>query len=247
MDFLSFQDWLWLILAAWITGFSKTGISGMTLLAVPIVAFVLGAKASTGLMLPMLIAGDLFAVKAYREHADWKKIGILMPWTLLGLVLGLGLGSKLSEASFKVLLALIVLLCLVLMLWAEWKGENLKVPKSKWLYVALGIACGFTSMIGNAAGPLMSLYLLAMGYSKKDFLGTTALFFMLLNVSKVPLQAFVWQNLSWETLKVTLLLMPAIALGAWTGIWIIKKLPDRLFKYAILLVTAFAAFKLMWG
>lgn len=247
MDFLSLQDWLWLILAAWITGFSKTGISGMTLLAVPIVAFVLGAKASTGLMLPMLIAGDLFAVKAYREHADWKKIGILMPWTLLGLVLGLGLGSKLSEASFKVLLALIVLLCLVLMLWAEWKGENLKVPKSKWLYVALGIACGFTSMIGNAAGPLMSLYLLAMGYSKKDFLGTTALFFMLLNVSKVPLQAFVWQNLSWETLKVTLLLMPAIALGAWTGIWIIKKLPDRLFKYAILLVTAFAAFKLMWG
>lgn len=247
MDFLSLQDWLWLILAAWITGFSKTGISGMTLLAVPIVAFVLGAKASTGLMLPMLIAGDLFAVKAYREHADWKKIGILMPWTLLGLVLGLGLGSKLSEGSFKVLLALIVLLCLVLMLWAEWKGENLKVPKSKWLYVALGIACGFTSMIGNAAGPLMSLYLLAMGYSKKDFLGTTALFFMLLNVSKVPLQAFVWQNLSWETLKVTLLLMPAIALGAWTGIWIIKKLPDRLFKYAILLVTAFAAFKLMWG
>lgn len=247
MDFLSLQDWLWLILAAWITGFSKTGISGMTLLAVPIVAFVLGAKASTGLMLPMLIAGDLFAVKAYREHADWKKIGILMPWTLLGLVLGLGLGSKLSEASFKVLLALIVLLCLVLMLWAEWKGENLKVPKSKWLYVALGIACGFTSMIGNAAGPLMSLYLLAMGYSKKDFLGTTALFFMLLNVSKVPLQAFVWQNLSWETLKVTLLLMPAIALGAWTGIWIIKKLPDRLFKYAILLVTAFAAFKLIWG
>ena len=247
MDFLGLQDWLWLILAAWITGFSKTGISGMTLLAVPIVAFVLGAKASTGLMLPMLIAGDLFAVKAYRQHADWKKIGILMPWTLLGLVLGLGLGTKLSEEAFKMLLAFIVLLCLVLMIWAEWKGENLKIPQSKWLYAGLGIACGFTSMIGNAAGPLMSLYLLAMGYNKKDFLGTTALFFMLLNVSKVPLQAFVWQNMTWETLKVTVFLMPAIALGAWTGIWIIKKLPDRLFKYAILLVTAFAAFKLMWG
>jgi len=242
---LSMEQWIWVVLAAVLVGFSKTGIGGAMMMVIPIVASVFGGKESTGIILPMLIVGDVFAVKYYNRHADWGNIKKLLPWTLVGLVIGVVVGSYINDQQFKVLIAISVLVCLVILLYSEKKGEELKVPSTVWFYALVGIASGFTSMIGNAAGPIISIYLLARGLKKNSFMGTAAWFFMILNLTKMPFQIFVWHNISFETMSLTLVMIPAILLGAIVGIGVIKKINEKPFRYLIIIMTAIAAFRLL--
>lgn len=108
----------------------------------------------------------------------------------------------------------------------------------RWWYSALfGLLGGFTTMIGNAAGPVMSIYLLSMRKGKMEYIGINAWFFLVVNLLKVPLQIFVWDNISWDTFSLNLLMLPIIALGAWLGISIIKLFPEKAFRRFIQLVT----------
>jgi Predicted permeases len=239
------EQWLWIILAAFFIGFSKTGISSFMMPAIPIVASVFGGKDSTGIILPMLIVGDIFALYYYNRHAEWKNIRKLLPWTLLGLILGVVVGIYINDKQFKAFIAVSVLICLGILIYTEKKGDNLKVPQSTLFYALTGMLCGFTSMIGNAAGPIFSVYLLAKGFKKNDFMGTTAWFFFIINLTKVPLQIFFWNNIPIKTVYLTGLMIPAIAAGAFLGVVIIKKLNERLFHLVILGVTAIAAVRLL--
>lgn len=163
---LSMMQWTCLIIAAFLVGFSKTGISGFMMPVIPILASIFGGKESTGVILPLLIIGDVFALYYYNRHADWKNIKKLLPWAFIGLILGVIVGNFINDKQFKAVISVSVLLCLVVLIYTEKKGENIKVPTSKWLYVIAGIATGFTSMIGNAAGPIFSVYLLTMNFKK---------------------------------------------------------------------------------
>jgi uncharacterized membrane protein YfcA len=242
---LSLTQWIWIILAALLVGFSKTGISAFMMPVIPIIADVFGGKASTGIILPMLIAGDAFALYYYKRHADWSKIKKLLLWTLTGLITGLIVGNYINDKQFKIFIALSVLLCLFVLIYTERKGDNLKVPTGTWFYALTGILAGFTSMIGNAAGPIFSVYLLAMGFKKDGFMGTTAWFFFIMNVTKVPLQIFVWHNINFHTILLNLILLPAIAVGALLGALVLRKLNEKTFKNLILIMTAIAAIRLL--
>ncbi len=239
------EQWLWLVTVAFMVGFSKTGISGMTTLAVPIVAAVFGGKASTGIILPMLVVGDVFAVKYYNRHAEWGNIKKLIFWAAAGLALGIFVGNLVDDKQFKVLIALSVLVCLGILIYTERRGEQFKVPEKVWFYALTGIASGFTSMIGNAAGPILSVYLLAKGYKKNSFMGTYAWFFLIINLIKMPLQIFFWNNIPLNTLMAVAAMIPIIAFGAWLGIIVIKKLNEKLFRWMIIIMTALAAGKLI--
>lgn len=242
---LSILQWLWVILAAVFIGFSKTGISSFVMPAVPIIAGIFGGKGSTGIMLPMLLLGDIFALYYYNRHAEWSNIRKLLPWTLVGLVLGGIAGEFINDKQFKALIAISVLICLVILIYTERKGENFKVPKNAVIYAITGTLCGFTSMIGNAAGPIFSVYLLAKGFKKNDFMGTTAWFFFIINLTKVPLQILFWNNIPIKTVFLAFSMVPAIALGAGIGILIIKKLNEKLFHRIIIIMTAIAAARLL--
>ena len=229
MFHLSTLQWIWVTLSAFLIGFSKTGINGFLMLAIPIMAGVYGGKESTGIILPMLLVGDVFAVWYYNRHTKWSNIRKLLPWTAVGLVLGLTIGNFINDAQFKTLIASIILICLFILVYMEKKGDSLKVPKKLWLYALIGIMVGFSSMIGNAAGAILTIYLLAMDFNKNDFLGTAAWFFLLLNLTKVPLQMLVWHNISVQGLLLACGMIPVIALGALLGVVIIKKLNDKFF------------------
>lgn len=241
---LSDTQWILVILAAFIVGFSKTGISSMMMLVIPILAGVFGGKESTGVLLPLLVTGDLFAVWYYHKHAEWGNIKKLLPWTLIGLISGIVVGNYINDSQFKALIGIIVIICLGILLYAEKKGNKTLVPKSRWLSVLTGIAVGFASMIGNAAGPIFSVYLLAKGFKKYDFMGTTAWFFLIINLAKVPLQVFVWHNVTVKSFMTAGLMLPAIALGAFIGAVIIKRLNEKIFRYFIIILTAIAAIRL---
>lgn len=242
---LSLVQWLWIIVAACCIGFSKTGISSFLMPAIPIVAAVFGGKGSTGIILPMLLVGDVFALYYYNRHAQWNNIKKLLPWTLVGLVLGVIVGNFVSDKQFKFFIAISVLICLLILIYTEKKGENLKVPKNAFVYALTGMLCGFTSMIGNAAGPIFSVYLLAKGFKKNDFLGTTAWFFFIVNLTKVPLQILFWNNIPSSTVFLTISMIPAIGVGAILGVVVIKRINEKLFHRLIIAVTAIAAIKLL--
>lgn len=237
-------QWILVIVAAFMVGFSKTGVSGMMMLVIPILASVFGGKESTGVLLPLLVAGDFFAVWYYHKHAEWSNIRKLIPWAFAGLAVGIVVGSFINDAQFKALIGVIVILCLGILLYTERKGSNFSVPESPWLFALTGIAAGFATMIGNAAGPIFSVYLLARGFKKNNFMGTSAWFFLIVNVTKVPLQVFVWHNVTGKSFLLALLMVPAIALGAFIGVWVIKKINERFFRYIIIVLTAVAAFRL---
>lgn len=242
---LSVWQWVWVILTALLVGFSKTGIGGATMPVIPIIAAVFGGKESTGILLPMLLVGDIFALFYYNRHAKWNNIKKLLPWAFVGLSLGVVVGNYTNDAQFKIFIAISVFICLILLVYSERKGDKLKVPTGTWFYALTGVVAGFTSMIGNAAGPIFSVYLLAKGFKKNDFMGTTAWYFFITNFAKLLLQIFFWHNITVKTMMLTLGMLPAITIGAIIGALVIKKLKEKTFRYIIIAMTFLAAIRLL--
>ena len=246
--FLNLSQWQIIagLLVAVIIGIGKTGISGIVLLAIPILASAFGAIESTGLMLSLFLIGDVFAVKAYARHGKWEEIRKLLPPALAGLALGSLVGRFINDQQFKYLIAGIVLVCLVAMVWQEVKGDQLRVPQTRWFAILIGILAGFATMIGNAAGPIFAIYLLAIRMNKQNYLGTTAWFFLIINLLKLPLQVFVWHNITWTTAILAISALPAIFIGTRIGIWVIRKLPEKAFRYLVIAMTAVVAARMFF-
>lgn len=98
-------------------------------------------------------------------------------------------------------------------------------------------ARGFTTMIGNAAGPVMSVYLLSMRKEKMEYIGINAWFFLVVNLQKVPFQIFAWDNINWGSFSLNLLMLPVIGIGALLGIRLVKLFPEKAFRRFIQIVT----------
>lgn len=243
---LDLFQWILAVICGLLIGFAKTGLSGAGTLMVPIMAAIFGGKASSGIVLPMLIFGDLIAVKKYNQHAEWKYILRLLPWAFAGIVLGVVIGNQINDFIFKKMLAGIILIGIGIMIWQERKGENAVVPHQWWFMAIIGLAGGFTTMVGNAAGPVMTIYLLSMQLPKFAFIGTGAWFFMIINWTKVPFQLFFWKGITLETLTFNAMLVPAIVLGAIIGIIVVKRIPEKPFRYVVIALTAVAAVKLFF-
>ena len=234
---LSTWEWLAVVLCAVCIGMSKTGISGLGAFVVPILAIVFGAKPSTGVMLPMLCMADLFAVAYYRRSAEWKYIIRLLPWALAGFALALFTDHWVPDKAFKTLIAICIFAGLMVMFWNEWRFNNTPVPSAWWFTALFGIMGGFSTMIGNAAGPVMSVFLLSIRLPKKSFVGTAAWFFMIINLLKLPLQYFAWHNINKNTLMFDLVMLPAIIIGLWLGIIFVKKVSEKNYRVVVYILT----------
>ena len=230
-------QWLTISIAALSIGMSKTGVQGIMLMIVPFMAMAFGAKESTGVILPMLCMADIIAVAYYKRIADWKIVAKLLPTAILGFFLAIGVDNMIPAGQFRQLMGWTLLLALIVMLWSEiFVKENRWMHK--WWYAAIfGLLGGFTTMIGNAAGPVMSVYLLSMRKEKMEYIGINAWFFLVVNLLKVPLQAFVWDNITWPSFSLNLLMLPVIGIGAWLGIKIVKLFPEKAFRRFVQVVT----------
>lgn len=229
-----------LVLVAALVGMAKTGVQGVGMIAVPMLALAFGAKASTGVLLPILIVADIFAVFYYNKHANWHHLKRLIPFAFAGVILGTITGEALNEAMFSYSMVVIIFLSLAIMIWRE-RNTKAEIPESFWFVATIGIAGGFTTMVGNLAGPIMAIYLLSMQLPKNQFIGTAAWFFLIINLSKVPFHVYVWETITWNTVLLDIALIPAIAIGAILGINIVKKIPESGFRWFVILMTAAAA------
>lgn len=241
-------EWQWVVAAfsAMVVGVSKAGLPGVGTLAIPLFAAIMPAKASTGFILPMLIVGDIIGVSYYHRHADWKRLAGLLPWAVAGILFGWLTMTRIEDSQLRPLIGGIVLALLALNLWRQRRPDfDAIIPHARWLAAVIGLLAGFTTMLANAAGPIFFIYLLAMRLPKHVFIGTSAWYFFLLNLFKVPLSASLGL-ITAESLRFNLLLVPAIAIGAWIGIRFARAVPERLFEWLVQALAAVAAIRLLF-
>lgn len=238
---LTYLQWSLFFLCGILIGLSKTGLSGAGLMVVPLMAGIFGGMNSVAVLLPMLIFADIFAVKHYNRHANWKHVIQLLPWALAGIVLATYVGKKINDAQFKQVLAIIIFIGIGLMLWQDLRKSNKSIPDKWWFAALLGLAGGFTTMVGNAAGPIMSLYLLSMRLPKNSYIGTGAWFFFIVNVTKIPFHVFSWKTINFDTLIIDLVVVPAIIIGVFIGIRIVRLFPEKIYRIFIILTTVLSA------
>ncbi|MDR2215507.1 MAG: sulfite exporter TauE/SafE family protein [Nevskiaceae bacterium] len=245
MDFTSWQ-WAVLALIAAALGFSKTGLPGMSLLAVGILPNLMPAKTATGVILPILIFADLFAFFIYRNHMDWRRVGRLLPWAVAGVLLGWAALGRIDDQQTARLIGAIMVVMLAAHLWRRRHGnEAALVHAPMWFAPLMGLLAGFTTMIANAAGPVMVLYLLAMRLEKLQFLGVAAAFFLVINWIKVPF-ALQLGLINADSLSLNLRLLPATAIGALLGRWLIAHVNQRMFENITVALSMLAALKLLF-
>jgi hypothetical protein len=242
---ISVLQWGLLAVCAMLIGMSKVGVPGISMIVVPTLAFIFGGKASTGVLLPILMLADMFGVGYYHRHAQWKYLWKLFPFAFVGIGLALWVGEVVNDEWFKNIIAVLVFVCIGLMLLKDKKKDANYFPNSWWFAASMGVLGGFATMIGNVAGPIFAIFLLAMRLPKNSFIGTGAWFFLIINISKFPLHLFIWKTINWNTLTLDILLLPAIATGAIIGIWGVKKIPEQNYRAAVIVVTALSAILLL--
>jgi uncharacterized membrane protein YfcA len=226
------------LVVAFVVGMSKAGLSGLGLAIIPVMALIFGAKKSTGVILPMLITADIMAVIYYRRSAVWKYIFKVLPWVAVGIVTALITGNMINDKQFRIVMISVVWIMLFLMVFNDLRKKNENsITENRFFGPVMGLAGGFSTMIGNAAGPVFILYFLSMKLPKKEFIGTSAWLYIIMNVGKLPLQALVWKNITESSLMLDLIAIPVIALGIFAGIYIVKLFPEKAYRYFVIITT----------
>jgi uncharacterized protein len=230
--------WQWALGAACaiFTGIAKTGMPGMGILVVPLMALVASQSTSSpAWLLPLLLTGDAFAVIYWRRNASAVRLTKLVPWVALGIAAGavaLGFDAQVLKPLIGVIVSVMFALYLARRFRPTWLADTTHP-------VPYGIAAGFATTVANAAGPVMSLYLLGQKLPKEEFIGTGAWFFFLVNASKVPIYAsrgmFTRQSLLFD-----LILVPVVLAGALTGKWLVQHISPAVFEWLVILLTAAA-------
>lgn len=239
-DAYSASSLILIALSAFIIGLSKAGLKGIDMLNVTIMTIVFGGKASTGIVLPLLCVADIMAVKYYHRHAQWPHVIKLMPWMVIGILVGVFVGKDLNEAIFRKVMATIIVLTVVIILVIEFR-KTMVVPGNKLFTASMGLVSGFTTMLGNLAGAFSNIYFLAMRLPKNDFIGTGAWIFLIINLFKLPFQVFYWKNITTNSLLTDLALVPFLVLGFWCGIKLVARIKDDLYRQVVIVLTFIGA------
>ncbi|HCL79815.1 MAG TPA: hypothetical protein DIC53_07600 [Synergistaceae bacterium] len=256
MDFLQTFTGVDLSLAAWgllflvglNVGIMKTAIPGVGILNVTVLALVLPSRLSVGVLLPIVMIGDLFAMGKFRGNANRKVLFALMPSALLGLGAGYLILKHASDDHLKLLIGWVVLVLLLFYVVVEVLERRKTVRTERRDSIVLAAVFGFlvgaASGMANAAGPVMSVYLLLIGVPKLEFIGTNAWFFFVVNLLKLPMYLSLGL-INGGTLRLSAAAIPGIVIGALLGYRIVRHIPQKTFNRIILAVTFFTALRLV--
>jgi uncharacterized protein len=236
--------------AAVLVGFSKTAVSGANTVSLAIFAAVLPARASTGALLPILIAGDVLAVLTYRRHAHWPTLWRLFPAVAVGVIAGTLFLQWADDGIVRTSIGAILLFMAGVTLWRRRAADAAEEPEEVATRTgrvkarSYGVLGGFTTMVANAGGPVMSMYLLSAGFRKLGFLGTSAFFFLIVNVSKVPFSVGLGL-IDGHSLLLDLALVAFVVPGAFLGKWAVNRINQRLFEQLVIAATIVGGVQLL--
>ncbi|MCQ8832916.1 sulfite exporter TauE/SafE family protein [Streptomyces malaysiensis] len=245
-----------LAVASILVGFSKSAVSGANTVSLAIFAAVLPARESTGVLLPLLIVGDVLAVRTYRRHAHWGTLLRLFPTVAAGVVVGAVFMLWAGDAEVRTSIGAILLLMAGVTVWRRRAAARAAAPEGPAADTAddgagarlkagsYGVLGGFTTMVANAGGPVMSLYLLSAGFRKLGFLGTSAWFFLIVNVAKVPFSVGLGL-IDGRSLLLDALLALFVVPGAYIGKACVDRINQRLFEQLVIGATVLGGLQLL--
>ena len=237
MEELSLLHFTIAAFCAFLLGVSKAGIKGIASLIVTGLALVFGAKESTGILMPLLLVGDIFAITYYKSHLQKKYLYKLLPWMVVGVLIGVMGGNYITERLFKNGMALIILFSVALMYY--WENKRDKTIPSHWTFGGvMGLLAGFTTMIGNLAGAFSNIYFLALRLPKNNFIGTAAWLFFIINAFKVPFHIWTWKTINSHSILISLKLIPFVIIGLVLGEFFVQKIENESYRKLILIFTA---------
>jgi len=226
-------------------GMSKAGFVGIGVIPVVLMAHLLPAKASTGVILPMLMIGDTISVILFHRHAIWRHVLSLLPAAVVGVVCGAWLMSRIPFSVFGHVLGGLILLIAGLMLLTRFFGNQMaRIAQYPGVAFASGWLAGVATMLANISGPLMTVYLLACKLPKMQLVGTLSWFFFILNMSKLPFSSGMG-FVNRESLCLNLLLAPFVLFGAWLGRRLLSAFSQSAFERMLLLLTVAGGVQLL--
>ncbi|MFC8824336.1 sulfite exporter TauE/SafE family protein [Streptomyces sp. NPDC057137] len=250
MDTISMWEFVALAAAAALVGFSKTAVSGANTVSLAVFAAVLPARESTGVLLPILIVGDTIAVLTYRRHAHWPTLWRLFPAVAGGVVIGTVFMVWADDGAVRVSIGSILLLMAGVTIWRRRHAPEEDTPeetaslKGRVKARSYGVLGGFTTMVANAGGPVMSLYLLSAGFRKLGFLGTSAWFFLIVNTTKVPFSVGLGL-IDRESLLLDAMLVLFVLPGALIGKLCVDRIDQRVFERLVIGATVLGGLQLL--
>ncbi|MFD7861940.1 sulfite exporter TauE/SafE family protein [Streptomyces sp. NPDC057682] len=252
MDTLTLWQLAALAAASALVGFSKTAVSGANTISLAVFAAVLPARESTGVLLPILIAGDVLAVLSYRRHAHWPTLLRVFPAVAVGVVAGTVFMLWADDAAVRTSIGAILLFMAGVTMWRRRTATAAEEPGAVGPPTAAGrlkargygVLGGFTTMVANAGGPVMSLYLLSAGFRKLGFLGTSAWFFLIVNTSKVPFSVGLGL-IDARSLLLDACMLLFVLPGAWIGRRCVDRINQRLFERLVLGATVLGGLQLL--
>jgi uncharacterized membrane protein YfcA len=243
---LTLFQWILVSIAAGCVGIAKSGFPGVAYVYILTFAVLFGPRQGAGLVLPMLVVGDLLAVATFKQHADWRYIRRMLPPACIGVIAGaLAMWTIRDDTVFTPLIGWIIFTLTVLQLLNMRRPTLFAgAPHTRWFAWLMGLLAGVTSMLANGAGPIIALFALAVGLPKFAFVGTNAMFFLVVNVFKLP---FSWALglIGSSSLSLNLVLVPAIGIGMLLGRWLTRIVPQRIFDALLLAFAAIAALRLL--
>jgi uncharacterized protein len=241
-------SWLLCYTAAFCSGMSKSGLSGISMLGVVLMARAMDSYNSTGVVLPLLIFADVLAASNFRSEIQWGHIRRLAVPIGIGILGGWWFMLELREhrEQFRPIVGGIVLLMVALQLLRQrFSRLDQILPNSQAFGVIVGFFVGFSTMVANAAGPIASLYLLMMALPKGQLVHTMAWLFLFVNIFKVP---FSWHLglIHVSSLTLNICLIPSVVAGLYFGKWLIPKIPQNLFQNLVTLLAGISALDLLF-
>ena len=240
---LELGGWVIAAISALVVGLSKTGLVGIGIVGSIALTLVLPAKVVTGAILPILIVGDIVAVSMFRRHANWVQLWRIFPWAAIGVAVGWFMLGKLETHAINRVVGAIVVIIVILQVIREIRGQ-LEPPKNPMLAGSVGVLAGVATMIANAAGPIMSVYLLAMKLPKLEFIGTSSWYFLVMNLFKVPFGVNLG-IINAQSLLFDLKLVPFVLLGAFLGKPILERINQVWFERIALVFAFFSGLRLL--
>ena len=243
---LSVCEWVIVALCAMIIGVDKAGFPGCGILAIAVMASTFPARSSVGILLGILILADMFAVLYYRRNAQWSHLLHLFPAAFAGIVAGYFGLRFVNNEQLRPIIGVMILIMVAINYWrVRIEKDNTAVPSQWWFTVPIGFLAGIATIMANAAGPLMIIYLTAMRLGKVEFVGTAAVFFFIVNWIKVPFNVNLGL-ITAESVKLNLLMLPFIIIGAVGGIFFLKRIPLKGFRVVVQILVICGAIKLLF-
>lgn len=242
---LDTTGWIVTAVAILLTGISKSGLGGaLGGLAVPFMSLWMSPRDAVAVMLPVLIAMDLFGIRAWRGKADWAELRLLLPASLVGIALGTLAFGVMSDRMVKGAVGLIAVVFAADRLLRKPKADPHTAPLPR-LARLCGVGAGFTSTLAHAGGPPLMIYLLTRGLPRQAFAATSVFFFAALNLAKLPFYLGL-DLFTRDTLAMSAMLLPLVPVGVWTGMRLLQRIPERPFYLLATAALGLSGVKLLW-